>query len=180
MRQKIDEDQNQTPSPADLAANAPGVANMEKGDSQEQKGGEYTPPASQEELDKIVESRLARERQKFSNYDELKSKAAKFDEAEREKMTQAERDAQRIQELEAEMSTLRLNEKAAEIAREFDIEPALLRGSSEEELRSHAELLSKSLSAYRPAGAKVPGEGAQSNQVNSPGGDWLREQFTRR
>ncbi|WP_024356688.1 hypothetical protein [Leucobacter chironomi] len=40
---------------------------------------EYTPPASQEELDRIVESRLARERSKYADYDDLKKKAADHD-----------------------------------------------------------------------------------------------------
>lgn len=42
----------------------------------------YTPPASQADLDRIVEQRLARERSKFADYDELKAKAAKVDELE--------------------------------------------------------------------------------------------------
>lgn len=40
---------------------------------------EYTPPATQADLDRIVESRLARERQKFGDYDDLKKKAAEHD-----------------------------------------------------------------------------------------------------
>jgi len=39
----------------------------------------YTPPGSQADLDKIVESRLARERAKFADYDDVKAKAAKHD-----------------------------------------------------------------------------------------------------
>lgn len=42
----------------------------------------YTPPATQADLDRIVESRLARDRAKFADYDEVKAKAAKFDEYE--------------------------------------------------------------------------------------------------
>lgn len=45
-------------------------------------GNEYKPPSSQEEFDSIVGQRLARERAKFGDYDELKSKAAQFDENE--------------------------------------------------------------------------------------------------
>lgn len=39
----------------------------------------YTPPASQAEFDRIVESRLSRERQKYADYDDLKKKAAEHD-----------------------------------------------------------------------------------------------------
>lgn len=39
----------------------------------------YTPPASQADLDRIVEARLARERQKYADYEDLKKKAEEHD-----------------------------------------------------------------------------------------------------
>ncbi|MDA4894827.1 hypothetical protein PFZ55_49000 [Streptomyces sp. MS2A] len=39
----------------------------------------YTPPATQEELNRVIESRLARERQKYADYEDLKKKAAEHD-----------------------------------------------------------------------------------------------------
>lgn len=42
------------------------------GDNGAGSGG-FTPPASQEEVDRIVEGRLAREREKFKDYDQLKA-----------------------------------------------------------------------------------------------------------
>jgi hypothetical protein len=39
----------------------------------------FTPPASQDELNKIISERVARERAKFADYTDLKGKAAKFD-----------------------------------------------------------------------------------------------------
>jgi len=61
----------------------------------------YTPPGTQADLDKIIESRLARERAKFSDYDDLKTKAARADELEAElgsesdKAAKAARDEER-------------------------------------------------------------------------------------
>lgn len=50
---------------------------------------------TQEELDEIVEKRLARERAKFADYEDLKAKAAEFEaereRIEREKLSEAER-----------------------------------------------------------------------------------------
>jgi len=40
---------------------------------------EFKAPASQDELDRIVEGRLRREREKFADYDELKRKATEHD-----------------------------------------------------------------------------------------------------
>lgn len=54
------------------------------GDGKQGNGGrDYTPPASQEEFDQIVERRLARERgklqERFSDYDDLRKKAERHD-----------------------------------------------------------------------------------------------------
>lgn len=51
----------------------------------------YKAPESQEELNRIVESRLAREREKYRGYDELKAKAEKWDQLEDEKKTPSEK-----------------------------------------------------------------------------------------
>lgn len=42
-------------------------------------GGEFKAPASQDDLDKIVNDRLARERKKFEGHDDFKAKAEKWD-----------------------------------------------------------------------------------------------------
>lgn len=48
-------------------------------------GKEFKPPATQADLDRIISDRLARERQRFSDYESLKAKAEKYDEAEKAK-----------------------------------------------------------------------------------------------
>lgn len=48
-------------------------------------GDEFKAPASQEDLDKIVNDRLARERKKFEGYEDYKSKAEKWEAHEAEK-----------------------------------------------------------------------------------------------
>ena len=42
----------------------------------------FTPITSQEDLDKVIGARLAREREKFADYDDLKAAASKLAEAE--------------------------------------------------------------------------------------------------
>ncbi|GAA1736887.1 hypothetical protein [Microcella frigidaquae] len=51
----------------------------------------FTAPASQEELDRIIEARLARERKRFEGFDAIKEKAAKWDQLEEEKKTPSEK-----------------------------------------------------------------------------------------
>lgn len=58
------------------------------------EGGSFTPPASQEELDRIVSKRLERERSKFSDYEDLKAKATQFDELSEKNKT----DLQKLQD----------------------------------------------------------------------------------
>lgn len=65
----------------------------------------FKAPASQEDLDRIVEQRLARERAKFADYEDLKSKAAKFDEADQASKTEL----QRLQDAVAERDSQIVN-----------------------------------------------------------------------
>lgn len=51
----------------------------------------FTAPTSQEELDRIIEARLARERTKYQGFDDIKAKAAKWDQLEEEKKTPSEK-----------------------------------------------------------------------------------------
>lgn len=62
-----------------------------EGQKQQAESKPYEAPATQADLDRIVESRLARERAKFADYDELKGKASKYDEAEQANKTELQR-----------------------------------------------------------------------------------------
>ena len=54
-------------------------------------GSTWTPPASQQELDRVIQDRLARERSKFSDYDDLKAKAGRLTEIEKASQTELEK-----------------------------------------------------------------------------------------
>lgn len=70
------------------------------------EGGTFTPPASQEDLDRIVGQRLARERAKFADYDEVKAKAAKLDEAEAASKSELQKLQDGIAERDAQLANL--------------------------------------------------------------------------
>lgn len=55
---------------------------------------------TQADLDRIVQDRLLRERQKFADYEDLKSKAAKFDELESAQKSELEKANERLAALE--------------------------------------------------------------------------------
>jgi len=61
---------------------------------------------SQTEVDRIVESRLARERRKYADYDELKEKASAYDEAVAENQTEFEKVSNYAQSLEQQVEEL--------------------------------------------------------------------------
>jgi hypothetical protein len=66
----------------------------------------FKAPSTQEDLDRIVEQRLARERAKFADYDDLKAKAAKFDEADHASKTELQRLQDAVAERDAKISEL--------------------------------------------------------------------------
>lgn len=54
-------------------------------------GNSYTPPASQDELNEIIEKRLNRERAKYADYDDLKTRAARADALENDLASESEK-----------------------------------------------------------------------------------------
>lgn len=69
-------------------------------------GDTYTPPSSQADLDRIVEQRLARERQKYADYDDLREKASKFDELDAATKTELQKAQDAIAERDAKLADL--------------------------------------------------------------------------
>lgn len=78
---------------------------MPEGDAPEGGGG-FTPIATQDELDRRVGERLARERAKFADYDELKAKAAKLDEVEAANKSELQKAQDAIAERDAKLADL--------------------------------------------------------------------------
>lgn len=64
-------------------------------------GDQFTPITSQADLDRVVQARIARERARFADYDQLKDKASKWDEHETAQMDELERERQARQSAEA-------------------------------------------------------------------------------
>ncbi len=115
-------------------------------------GGEDGQPKSftQEQVDQIVEKRLAKERGKYRDYDELKESNAALQ--------------KRIDDAAAERQHA---EWVSEVAKAKDVPAGLLRGGTKEELEEHANLLHAALHP-ESKGAKVRNQaGTPSHQNNS-------------
>lgn len=134
-------------------------------------GSTYTPPATQADLDRIIEGRLQRERSKYADYDQLKADSEKLG------ALVAERDSLKshLEEVEKENGLFKQKEQrsmwAAEVAKEYGIPSEALRGETKEEMTAHAETLKKYIS---PSAPFVSGDGRTPSK---PAGTSARDAF---
>lgn len=100
---------------------------------------------TQEELNAIVSDRLAREKAKYEGFEELKSKAAKYDELEEANKSEMQKAQEKVASLEAELSSIKkaneVKEMREKVANESGIPANLLTGASEEECKAQAEAI---------------------------------------
>ena len=105
----------------------------------------FTPITTQEDLDKVIGARLARERDKYADYDDLKAAASKLADAEA-----------RLAQIDAQAA---LDKIRNDVAQEAGVPADLLRGSNKDELTAHASALAEALKA-RPSVPVIPTQGA--------------------
>ena len=130
------------------------------------EGNEPEPKSfTQEQVDQIVEKRLAKERGKYKDYDELKSKAMKLDEMENAGKSELDKlkesNAALRKQIDDAAAEKQHAEWVSEVAKDKGVPAELLRGSTEDELEAHADLLQ---AALHPA-SKPP---QVRNQTGSP------------
>lgn len=126
---------------------------------------EFKAITSQDDLNKVIDERLKRERAKYADYKDLKAKAAKADEYEAANQTEAEKTAKRIADLEAELSGARSESLRLKVATEHGITDAddidlFLTGTDEETLTKQAKRLVARESDRKKTGNHVPREGS--------------------
>jgi vacuolar-type H+-ATPase subunit I/STV1 len=140
------------------------IATANAGESTDQSS-DFKAPSSQDELNRIVQARLDRERSKFADYDDLKAKASKLAEIEEANKTEAEKQAERFQQIERENQTLKQAKDRAEVAADKGLPANLLSGSTREELEASAD----ALIAFRDAAATAAPSAPQSASFVIPG-----------
>lgn len=141
---------------------------------------EFKAITSQDDLNKIIAERVKREQAKFSDYKDVKAKAAKLDEIEAANQTEAEKAAKRVADLEAELSTTRRDSLRLKIASANGITDAddielFLTGSDEETLTKQAKRLADRTADRKKNGNHVPREGTTNAAATDPKRAWLRE-----
>lgn len=139
------------------------------------QGTEFKAPATQADLDRIIQDRVARVKNQYADYDDLKTK-----------VEQLSTFQSRIAELEATNSELdgkvktfeTERERAAiisEVAKDKNVPADALRGSTREELEAHADTLAALL---KPSAPVIPGqERTPANVADSPDREFARKLF---
>lgn len=149
-----------------------GAAKAAQTQTQPSEGRAFT----QAELDAIVADRLARERAKYSDYESIKAKAAKFDAAEEAGKSELQKLTDRAAALKSELDGLKkanqLRDLRAAVAKAKGVPAELLTGETEEACASQADAI---LAFARPAGQT---QGLRDGgEVRTPGGASTRDLF---
>jgi len=108
----------------------------------------FTPPATQDELNRIISERVARERAKTADYADLKAKAAKFDEIDAQSKSEVEKATEKAAAIERERDQAQSRLNRLEVALEKGLSPSQAKrlvGDTREELEADADELLKDL-----------------------------------
>lgn len=131
---------------------------------------EFDPITSQEEFDKRMSGRLARERAKFADYADLQAKAAKLDELEMAAKTDSEKQLERISQLEKELESERFNSLRSQIATRKGVPAHRISGTTPEELEASADdylaEISELTKTQRPKSALKSGATGTDNRLD--------------
>lgn len=158
-----------------------GKSGEEVGSKPSEEGGQFTAITSQDELNKVLNERLARERGKFADYKDVKAKAARFDELEQANKSEIDKANDRIAQAEqraaaAESSALRARIQAGHGISDEDAE-LFLTGTDEETLTKQAKRLEDRAVDRKKQGNRVPKEGTSPKSPESDERAFVRGLF---
>lgn len=114
---------------------------------------------TQAEIDAIIEGRLAREKQKYADYESLKEKAGKYDEFQQQNKSELQKANEKANALQAELDKLKkegtVRQVREKVSKDLNIPAELLNGEDEESCRKQAEAI---LKFAKPKSYPGPGE----------------------
>lgn len=121
---------------------------------------------TQAEMDSIIEGRLARERQKYSDYEDLREKASKYDEYQEQIQTEKKKS----EELQAKLSKLEkedtVRQAREKVSKDMNVPVGLLSGEDEETCKKQAEGILKFAK-----GSHYPGVKGDKHETSKRSGD---------
>lgn len=128
----------------------------------------FEPITSQDALDKIIGARLGRVQQKFSDYDDLKTKAAQFDELEQANKSELQRERERAEAAEQRANAADQIALHARIAAETGVPVETIKGDDEESARACAQKILEWRDSNIPK-KKAPSAGGLKSGASGPG-----------
>ena len=142
---------------------------------------------TQSELNAILGDRLAQERKKYADYEELKGKAEKYDAAEEASKSELQKEQEKNASLQKQLEAFQradterqLKEK---VSQETGVPVSVLRGATEEDLRAQAEEI---LKIYKPETVSYPNvrDGGETPKVKGATtaeqfAEWFNKSLTR-
>lgn len=130
---------------------------------------------TQDEVNNIVKERLGRERAKYEGFEELKEKAARFDELEEEKKTELQKAQEKAEELERKLNDLEkektIRAMREKIAQEKGVPVDLLTGETEEACSAQADGILQFANGTGYPAVRDAGEPAKTTKAST------RQQF---
>lgn len=118
---------------------------------------------SQEDFDKAIQARIARERAKFADYDQVKADAAELAKIRESQKTEAQKQQDALEQAQRELAIERSSRLRAEVAAAKGVPANLLSGSTQEELEASANALVAFRGEKTPDRLIVHGEGKTPN-----------------
>lgn len=113
--------------------------------NQETTTGTEQTTFTQDEVNRIVNDRLKREREKYADYEEVKGKAAKYDAYEEESKSAIQKATEKAEKLQAEINAMKKAEEVrgirAKVAQETGVPEHLLSGETEDACTAQAEAI---------------------------------------
>jgi hypothetical protein len=113
----------------------------------------WTPPASQEELNRIIAERINREKAKYADYSDLKAKASEFDKLSEASKSELQRATERAEQAERERDQVRSESLRLSVIAKHQI-PAdyheFVVGGSEDELEAKAQKVLTLIASNKP------------------------------
>ena len=161
------------------------TVNQETNNTTTQTPAEGEPKTfTQAEVDGIVAERLKRERSKYEGFDELKAKAAKFDEMEEANKSELQKATEKATALQAELDKMKaektISDVRTKVATEKGVPVELLTATTEEDCAAQAQAI---LDFAKPGSYPNVRDGGEVNNVNKPStrtqfADWANKAFT--
>ena len=151
-------------------------------DGKGDKGGDgFKPITSQDDLNHALDERLKRERAKFADYADLKTKAAKLDTLEQANKSEADKFSERIASLETENTAIKSQALRSRIQAKFSVSDEdaelFLTGIDEASLTKQAERLGVREAERKKQGNHVPKEGTSTQSGDDPMRAMARDLF---